>query len=814
MNQESNAPGRRISATAEAPAATVARAAIVSLAVTAVAVAGCLAAAPPQPAAPAVGSTPASAVAAPPATAVPVVSMAESAGHDRAAGNNLLWNGTFDGEAVRPWSLVFDSVRNGRRVPAPGELCLRVDSGGSHSFDVVLRQSPLGIARGHHYEVRFRTHATAPTRLRAKVAGVGSRAPTYWAGEATSATEAKTFAAPFEAQADDEGAELTIELGGELTGAVPLTVCLDDVALSDPQFEVPIERAERKPLPKVRVNQLGYLPGFAKIATVATGETGPQAWELIDPAGKVHATGKTRPFGDDRSSGDQVQQIDFSSVTTPGKGWKLRVGKAESFPFAIGDDVYHRLKYDALSFFYLQRSGMEIKMPYAGTPAYERPAGHLGDRSVPCAPPAKCTYSLDVSGGWYDAGDHGKYVVSSAISVWTLQNQYEALARFGATSGDFDDGKMNLPEAGNGRPDLLDEARYNLEFMLKMQVPEGQPHAGMAHQRIHGEKWSDLPTMPDKDTIRRFLRPVSTGATYDLAATAAQGARVWRKLDPAFSARCLKAAETAFAAAKKSPTIYAEPMTVGGGAYGDGDLSDELYWAATELFITTGSGTYKDEMTRSRFHASKAPEATGGTLGWDHVAALAKISLVENPNTLGEGAIGEQRQALIAAADRLLGFIEKRGYRVPASSDSAYNWGSNNGVMNGALVLGTAYFLTHDRKYANGVIDCMDYLLGRNPLAKSYVAGYGSNPLRNPHHRVWAHQKDARLPEAPRGAVSGGPNSMLQDPYIRKLGMSGCPPQTCYVDHIESYSTNEVAINWNAPLAWDAAFLDDLARRR
>ena len=373
---------------------------------------------------------------------------------------------------------------------------------------------------------------------------------------------------------------------------------------------------------------------------------------------------------------------------------------------------------------------------------------------------------------------------------------------------------MNVPEAGNGRPDLLDEARYNLEFMLKMQVPAGQPHAGMAHQRIHGEKWSDLPTRPDEDTIRRFLRPVSTGATYDLAATAAQGARLWQKLDPAFAARCLTVAESAFAAAKGSPTIYAEPLGQGGGAYGDGDLSDELYWAATELFITTGKGTYKDEMTRSRFHASTAADATGGNLGWDHVAALAKISLAEAPNTLGEAAIAEQRRALVGSADRFLTFIGKRGYRTPASSDSAYIWGSNAGVMNAALVLGTAYFFTKDVKYANGVIDCMDYLLGRNPLAKSYVAGYGSNPLRNPHHRVWAHQKNPKLPEAPPGAVSGGPNSKLQDPYIRKLGMSGCPPQTCYVDHIESYSSNEVAINWNAPLAWDAAFLDDLAHRR
>ena len=88
-------------------------------------------------------------------------------------------------------------------------------------------------------------------------------------------------------------------------------------------------------------------------------------------------------------------------------------------PFAIGADVYRRLKYDALAFFYLQRSGIPIKMPYAGSPAFERAAGHLGDKSVACAPESHCNYSLDASGGWYDAGDHGKYVVNGGFSVWT-----------------------------------------------------------------------------------------------------------------------------------------------------------------------------------------------------------------------------------------------------------------------------------------------------------------------------------------------------------------------------------------------------------
>jgi endoglucanase len=454
-------------------------------------------------------------------------------------------------------------------------------------------------------------------------------------------------------------------------------------------------------------------------------------------------------------------------------------------------------------------------MPYAGSKAYERPAGHPGDKSVPCSKEAKCDYSLDVSGGWYDAGDHGKYLVNGGYTVWALQDELEALTKFGSTAGDFGDGKLSIPEGKNGKPDLLDEARFGLEALLKMQVPAGKPMAGMVHQKMHGDKWSAIPTAPDKDDIKRYLRPVSTAATLNLAGAAAQAARLWKTLDPAFSQRCLNAAETAYAAAQKNPKIAAEPKVEGGGIYGDGDTGDEFYWAATELYITTGKENYKDDLLKSRFHAPKAGvETAAGELNWDHLAPAAKMSLVAAPNGLGDAGIAAVRAQLIAAADRFLGFIAKRGYRVPMASDLTYIWGSNSQVMDAAIVMGTAYNLTHDAKYANGVIDCMDYLLGRNPLAFSYVAGYGTHALRNPHHRVWAHMKDPKLPEAPPGSVSGGPNSTLQDPYIRKLGMSGCPPETCYVDNIESYSTNEVAINWNATLAWMAAFLDDIGHKK
>jgi endoglucanase len=143
-----------------------------------------------------------------------------------------------------------------------------------------------------------------------------------------------------------------------------------------------------------------------------------------------------------------------------------------------------------------------------------------------------------------------------------------------------------------------------------------------------------------------------------------------------------------------------------------------------------------------------------------------------------------------------------------------YPWGSNSFVATNAMVLALAYDFTDKDAYREGVVASMDYILGVNPLGQSYITGYGEKPLRNPHHRFWAKQARADFPEAPPGVLSGGPNSSLQDPYVQAAGLKkrGCAPQTCFLDNIEAWSTNEITINWNSPLAWVASFLDEQAR--
>ncbi|MEG3083027.1 glycoside hydrolase family 9 protein [Sphingomonas sp. PB2P12] len=567
----------------------------------------------------------------------------------------------------------------------------------------------------------------------------------------------------------------------------------------------------------INLNQLGFRSDDPKRAIVADVATRPLDWVVVDDAGRTVLTGRTSVGGNDMVSGDHVHLATFSALTRAGT-YRLRVDGADSGRFRIGRTVYAPLALNALNFFYQQRAGTPIEARWAGA-RWARAAGHPHEVAG-CFSGADekgnvwpgCPYTLDVTGGWYDAGDQGKYVVNAGIAVWTLQNLYETrLAR-----RLFADGQARLPEAGNGHDDLLDEARWEVEWMLRMQVPAGSRLAlpigpqdrsgkltltavdagGMAHHKVADAHWTALPTAPADDKEPRLLYPPSTAATLNLAAVAAQAARLWKPIDPAFAARCLAAAQAAWTAAQRNPAIFAAQGFTGSGGYGDETLDDERAWAAAELFATTGDVAYRASL----------PTGATGEPGWPSVAPLGTITLATAsgvPAAIRDSA----RTAIVTAADGFLAEIARSGYRIPYASQT-YSWGSNSTVLNRAMLLGLAQRFTGDARYRAGVVDAADYILGRNPLGQSYVSGTGWKPLTNPHHRFWAHQLSSAYPPPPPGAVSGGPNnSAMADPVAMKL-KGHCAPQRCWADDINAYALNEVAINWNAPLVWVAAYLD------
>ncbi len=736
----------------------------------------------------------------------------------------LLVNSGFD-TSMAPWWKT-DSLS---ATVNSGVLKTVVINPGVNPWDVLLGQHNVPLYNDGYYTLTVVAWADQDVTLTAQLQQDGGSYTGYFAGNVPLTTSPLTYTFNFTSSYGDPAAGFQFQMGARGV----YTAYFDKVSLLGPKPASTVVI-----IPPVRTNQVGYLTHAPKFATISTTETSPLLWELHDLTGTVVASGTTTAFGFNSASSETVQLADFSAYTTPGVSYTLVVSGDQSHPFDIGDNVYHKLQYDALHYFYETRSGIAITLPYVSDPQWARLAGHLdvapnqGDTNVPCFDQKDinnvqylgCNYTLTVTKGWYDAGDHGKYVVNGGIAVWTLLNEYERAKYKGgpAALAALADGSVNIPEQSNGVPDILDEARWELEFMLSMQVPlsgtvEGEDLSGMVHHKVHDVAWTGIPMAPANDPQKRYLYPPSTAATLNLAATAAQCARIWQSIDLTFANRCLTAAQKAWDAAVAHPTKYARNNFTGGGPYDDSHVSDEFYWAATELYITTGNSKYLTPTVTSEYY-KKVPGTpisgtgviTGSSMTWDSTSALGTLSLAVVPNQLPAQDVNEARANVVKVAQGYEEALKREGYRLPYTPDiKGYPWGSNSSVLNNMLILGLAYDFTHDAQYFDAVSLGMDYLLGRNPNDKSYVSGYGENPLQNPHHRFWAHQADASFPPPPPGVIAGGPDNALEDPYIQGIHPNGCPSyQTCYADNYQSYSTNEEAINWNAPFAWTAAFLN------
>ena len=716
-----------------------------------------------------------------------------------------VFNGTFDGNDTAGW------FSAGTDLAAVDEaLRVQVPAGTHQPYDVIVGQNDIRLETNAPYSISFTASSSRPVTIKAQVQLSDPPYTATWSQDVQLTTGRQQYHYSFTANLATDRGQVSFQIGG---AGDAWTFTLDDVSLvGGSPLPLPIPDTR----PPVRVNQVGYLPDGPKRATVVTDAPDPAPWQVVTNAGEVVASGASTPRGLDASSGQQVHTVDFSTVTTPGTGYTLRFDGQQSFPFDIARSVYDRLHRDALHFFYVQRSGIAIDNAFA--PGYARPAGHVGvppnqgDTSVPCQP-GTGDYRLDVHGGWYDAGDHGKYVVNGGIATAQLLGQYERAAT--AKTGNpetLGDGTLGIPERGNKVPDILDEARWELEFMLRMQVPDGRPNAGMVHHKVHDRGWTGLPCLPDQDPRIRELHPPSTAATLNLAATAAQAARLFRPFDGPFADRCLAAARTAWKAAQEHPAVFARPDdSDGGGAYDDDDVRDEFYWAAAELFITTGEQPYLDFLRSSPYWTGDAFRSTGPD--WKFVAPLGRIDLATVASKLAGNDRDAARASVCQAADRYLQTIRDQAYGVPIG-ENEYTWGSTSVILNKLMVIAVAFDLTGDRRYRDGVLEGLDFVLGRNALNNSYVTGYGSRCSQNQHSRIYGHQLDPRLPQPPPGSIAGGPNPGLEDPKAKRVLLDRPDgqrpkPQFCYLDDIESWSTNEVAINWNAVLSWVASFAAD-----
>ena len=568
---------------------------------------------------------------------------------------------------------------------------------------------------------------------------------------------------------------------------------------------IPLILRSQESVSKIRMNQIGFYPEAHKVAVISDNS----ATEFLI---KTIASGETvyrAKLGASHKSlfSDNMTRIaDFSGFTKPGL-YKLSLpGQGDSYTFEIKPEVFTDLTKALIKGFYFQRMSIPILPKYAGK--WSRPAGHPDNQVIvhPAAasPNRPAGALISCPGGWYDAGDYNKYIVNSGITMGTLLSLYEDFPAY------FDKLSLNIPESGNGAPDLLNEIVWNLRWMLTMQ----DPGDGGVYNKVTNADFDGF-VMPTSCTTPRYVIPKGTAATLDFAAVMAQASRIFSNFKvvfPGLSDSCMKSAETAWLWAVKNPRMAYDQNqmnkefkpVINTGGYGDSDFSDEFIWAASELYISTGKESYYTSYPMF-------PDLLMPLPSWDNVRLLGYYTLARFEKKLSISAskdFPELKKRILSAADNMIKGISGRAYMtVIGRSAGDFIWGSNSVAANQGILLIQAYKLSNDRNYLDCALTNLDYILGRNATGYSFITGYGRKTPMHPHHRL--SEADGIEDPIP-GLIVGGPNPGQQDgckTYPSRI------PDESYTDTVCSYASNEIAINWNAPAAYLAGAIDALYRK-
>ena len=569
------------------------------------------------------------------------------------------------------------------------------------------------------------------------------------------------------------------------------TAVLISFILMSSFFICAAENTTTAPSTRLKVDQVGYLPNAPKIVLISSSPTDTATRDFTLRRDGDHAAvfqGKLTASVHDADTGDEVQAADFSTFRASGRYYLDVPGVGRSWSFSIDPNVYSRAYYLAMRAFYGQRCGTTVDLG-PEFPGYTHPACHLkGEFHSSSGKQGP----RDNVGGWHDAGDYGRYVVNSGISTGSLLWAWEL---YGSKLKEI---RLNIPESGNGTPDILNEARWNLEWMLKMQDDDGGVWHKQTSTHFSGFVMPQDDALPS-EVIGTGAEPYkSTCATADLAVVAAIAARVYKTFDPKFAEKNLEAARKAWAWAEKYPSVtFKNPPGISTGEYGDSNCKDEQLWAAAELWRTTADANYNDFFLKNYKEFLPTVDSPPAE-GWREVAPMGLWSYALSKRDGADPAVVKEiSERSIAAAQRIAQRTKTDPYHVSLMTKD-YVWGSNGVAAAYGLELLVADALSHDPAFVNAALDNLHYLLGRNTFSLSWVTQLGENPYHHPHHRPSGADKN---PEPWPGMLSGGANAGRQDAVLHALP-AGLPPAKVYADDQGSYASNEIAINWQAALVF------------
>lgn len=652
-----------------------------------------------------------------------------------------------------------------------GELCLDVQGTGTLDYANQIYYDGFELYEGCEYELSFDVHSTVERGLQYRIQINGGDYHAYVMDDITIGTETQHISNQFTmSEASDPAPRLCMNLGHfENIGddSEPHKVYFDNIVLK----AVDVSNAQSvEGLPEssaVNINQVGYKTDAKKIATVTDQDA--TKYQVIDVS-----TGKSVKEGDigirdyDSAIREKYALVDFSDVKTAGT-YKIALDTgAESFEFVIGDDIYSDMYKDVVLMLYNQRCGTDLDESVSAD--FSHKACHTGSAVVYGTDTA-----LDVTGGWHDAGDYGRYVVPGAKTVQDLLLSYQDVPEV------TKDDSIGIPESGNGVPDILDEARYELDWMLKMQ----DAVSGGVYHKVTCEVFPETVLAVD-ETAQLFISPISNTATGDFAAVMAKASVVYKDFDADFAAKCLAAAQKAwtYLKAHEGDAGFKNVGNIVTGEYPDSNDGDEYFWAAVELYIATGDETYNDYV-KSAVDGSKVKYG----LGWADVGYYGVYDYCVNVKDCD----AEKEILKNGVADLVKNYAKSSS---GVTVDGNYVWGSNMVVADNGMLLLMASKVLGDDSYIDYAADQLNYLLGRNAVSYCYVTGYGTRSPLHTHHRP-SQVLDKSMP----GMLVGGANANLEDAYAVAV-LSGLPGEKCYADNAQSYSCNEVTIYWNSPLIY------------
>lgn len=534
---------------------------------------------------------------------------------------------------------------------------------------------------------------------------------------------------------------------------------------------------------KIQINQLGYFTTGHKTASYVG--KAPSHFSILDEKSQVVYVGEISAGVDDLSSKETVHSINFSNMCKDGR-YIIKAGTTKSKPFYISDNPYDDLFGSSLKYYYISRCGIDLLQQYAGR--YSRGRCHT---EKACLLSDELT-TKNVSGGWHDAGDFGKYVVTGCAAVATLLYSYTLYK-------DAFDVDLNIPHEYNCMPDILEECLYELKFLLKMQDRDG----GVYH-KVSTKKYPPT-VMPEDDIEQQYIYDKTTSATADFCAVMALAARVYRNYCKEMYERFKKAAINAWAWLLNNPAIKPSGnidrfLTV---EYTDRNIDDDIFWAACELYSLTGDKSFHNKISDTFYKVDTT------AFSWLSLGGFGAISYILGDVEKDPTILDNFKSSFIFKSENIINMINHTGFNV-ANNGTRYLWGSNMQILTKGIVLAISDLIQPQEDYRDYIQMQLDYVLGKNPMGKCYVTGFGNNPVLHPHHR---HSTADDIAEPVPGMLVGGPDMLRSDECARWMIPQGTPPAKCYCDESHCYSCNEPSIYFNACEIFTLAVLKNYYER-